>query len=53
VTPPVSSSGLLRAETVLPANAAHFKQILVTDETTSNPRTPGKQILRGTLTGLS
>jgi hypothetical protein len=52
VTPGVGSSGILQAETLLPSNAARFKQILVTDETSSQPRTPGKQILRGTLTGL-
>ncbi len=53
VTPGVSSNGVLQAESALPSNAAHFKQILVTDETTGNPRAPGKQILRGTLSGLS
>ncbi len=53
VTPAVGTSGVLQAETVLPPNAAHFKQILVTDETTSQPRAPGKLVLRGNLTGLS
>ncbi|MBV9424622.1 MAG: hypothetical protein JOZ98_17050 [Solirubrobacterales bacterium] len=53
VTPAVGTSGVLQAETVLPPNAARFKQILVTDETTSQPRAPGKQVLRGTLAGLS
>jgi hypothetical protein len=53
VNPPVTSRGVLQAERLLPSNAAHFKQILVTLETTSNPRTPGQLILEGTLTGLS
>lgn len=52
VSPAVTKSGVLQAESVLPANAGHFKQILLTDETTSNPRSPGKRILHGTLTGL-
>jgi hypothetical protein len=36
----------------LPTNASHFKQLLVTLETQSNPRTPGKIVLQGALTGV-
>jgi hypothetical protein len=37
----------------LPANASRYKQLLVTLETTSRPRQPGRIVLQGTLTGVS
>lgn len=52
VSPPVGANGILEAEAPLPSNAAHFKQILLTLETVAKPRTPGKQVLHGKLTGL-
>jgi hypothetical protein len=49
VSPAVGSSGVLRTAGGLPANASHYQKLLVTLETTSNPRSPGKIILEGNL----
>jgi hypothetical protein len=53
VNPGVGSNGRLSTAGGLPANAAHFKQLIVTVETQANPKTPGTIILQGNLTGLS
>jgi hypothetical protein len=37
----------------LPTDATHYKELIVTVETSANPKTPGPIILQGTLTGLS
>lgn len=43
----VGSSGRLETEGALPANAAHYKHMLVTLETQSKPKTPGPVVLEG------
>jgi hypothetical protein len=48
----VGKDGRLETTGPLPANAAHFKQLLITVETTDNPGQPGRVILRGRLTGV-
>jgi hypothetical protein len=52
VNPGVGSNGRLSTAGGLPANAAHYKQLIVTVESKANPKTPGTIILQGTLTGL-
>lgn len=52
VNPGVGKDGRLETTGPLPANAAHFKQLLITVETTDNPGQPGRVILRGRLTGV-
>ncbi len=52
VNPGVGSNGRLSTAGALPANASHFKQLLVTRETARNPSQPGTVILQGALTGL-
>jgi hypothetical protein len=53
VNPGVSKSGRLSTAGGLPANASHYKQLIVTLETQASPKTPGTIILQGALTGLS
>jgi len=53
VTPGVGKNGRLQTGGALPANAAHFKDVLLTLETQSNPKTPGTTVLEGQLKGLS
>ncbi len=50
VNPGVGTNGRLSTAGALPTNASHFKQLIVTLETQSNPKRPGKIILQGTLT---
>lgn len=52
VNPGVGANGRLSTAGGLPANASHFKQLIVTFETKASPKTPGKIILQGALTGL-
>jgi hypothetical protein len=52
VTPGVGSNGRLSTAGALPTNAAHFKQLLVTRENSSNPPQPGTIVLQGALTGV-
>jgi hypothetical protein len=49
VSPPVSSNGRLETVGKLPANAASFKDVLVTLETVAKPKGPGTIVLQGTL----
>jgi hypothetical protein len=49
VNPGVTTTKVLQTAGPLPANAAHFKQLLVTIETQSKPKAPGKIILQGAL----
>lgn len=49
VNPGVSSSGRLSTAGGLPTNAAHYKQLIVTRETTAHPTQPGTTILQGNL----
>ncbi len=52
VSPAVGSSGQLKTAGGLPSNASHFHRLIVTLETRSKPKTPGKIVLEGTLTQL-
>lgn len=52
VNPGVGSNGRLSTAGQLPANAAHYKQLLVTQETARNPSHPGTIVLQGALTGI-
>jgi hypothetical protein len=52
VNPGVGSNGRLSTAGGLPTNAAHYKQLIVTVETSAHPTTPGTIILQGNLTGL-
>jgi Sigma-70, region 4 len=51
--PVVGSNGKLAAAGALPTNASHFKQLIVTVETTKSPTTPGPIVMQGQVTGLS
>lgn len=51
VNPGVGKNGRLETTGPLPANAAHFRQLLITVETTDAPGQPGRVVLRGKLTG--
>lgn len=53
VSPGVGSSGKLQTEGPLPANASHFHHLIVTLESSPNPKTPGQIVLEGDLTGVS
>jgi hypothetical protein len=52
VNPGVGKNGRLETTGPLPTNASHFKQLLVTIETNTNPKSPGQIILQGNLTGV-
>jgi hypothetical protein len=52
VTPAVDKSGRLQTAGPLPKNASHFKQLIVTVETTGKPQAPGSIVLQGALSGL-
>jgi Sigma-70, region 4 len=47
VSPAVGKSGQLQVGSALPTNAGHFKQLLLTAETQSNPKAPGPIVLQG------
>jgi hypothetical protein len=47
VNPAVGKSGTLQVGTALPATAGRYKQLLLTLETQSNPKFPGKIVLQG------
>jgi len=54
VNPGVTGTGKLSTAGGLPPNAAHYKNLIVTLETSGQPKTPGTIILQGTLPpGLS
>ena len=52
VNPGVGKNGRLETTGPLPANPAHFRQLLITTETTVEPKQPGQVILQGNLTGV-
>jgi hypothetical protein len=52
VNPGVGKTGRLSTAGGLPSNASHYKQLIVTVETTASPKTPGTIILQGNLTRL-
>ena len=49
VNPGVKPDGKLQTAGVLPANASHYKQLLVTLETQAKPTAPGRIVLEGAL----
>ena len=52
VNPSVTKTGRLSTAGGLPTNASHYKELVVTVETTAAPKEPGSIILQGALTGL-
>jgi hypothetical protein len=52
VNPGVGKTGRLSTAGRLPTNASHYKQLIVTVETTASPKQPGTIILQGVLTKL-
>jgi len=52
VNPGVTSSGRLSTAGGLPANASHYKELIVTVETKAHPKTPGTIVLQGALNGV-
>ena len=52
VNPSVTKTGRLSTAGGLPANASHYKDLVVTVETSASPKEPGPIILQGALTGL-
>ena len=49
VNPAVGSTGRLSTAGALPSNASHYKQLIVTIETSATPKTPGQIVLSGPL----
>ncbi len=47
VSPAVGKNGQLQVGSPLPANASHYKKLLLTLETQSNPKSPGTIVLEG------
>ena len=47
--PAVKADGRMQAVGALPANAAHYQQMILTRETTARPTKPGTIVLTGTL----
>ena len=47
----VGKNGRLQTGGQLPANATHFKDLLLTVETQNNPKTPGPVVLEGSFVG--
>jgi hypothetical protein len=52
VNPGVGANGKLSTAGALPANAVHYKNLIVTLETQASPKAPGTIVLEGALTGL-
>lgn len=52
VNPGVGKTGRLSTAGALPTNASHYKQLIVTVETTASPKAPGTIVLQGNLTNL-
>jgi hypothetical protein len=52
VNPGVGSNGRLSTAGGLPSDAARYKELIVTLETTGTPKTPGTIVLRGALQGI-
>lgn len=52
VNPGVGSNGKLSTGGALPANAGHYRELLLTLETQSAPKTPGTIVLQGALKGV-
>jgi hypothetical protein len=52
VNPGVGKTGRLSTAGPLPSNASHYKQLIVTVETTGSPKVPGPIILQGAITKI-
>jgi len=52
VNPAVGKTGKLQVGTALPTNASHYKELLLTVETKSAPKTPGTVVLEGAFKGV-
>ncbi|HTU86200.1 MAG TPA: sigma-70 region 4 domain-containing protein [Solirubrobacteraceae bacterium] len=52
VNPAVGKTGKLQVGSGLPSNAGNYKELLLTLETSSNPKTPGQIILEGAFKGI-
>ena len=52
VNPAVGKTGKLEVGSALPANAGHYKELLLTLETQTAPKTPGTIVLQGPLKGV-
>jgi hypothetical protein len=52
VNPAVGKTGKLQVGTGLPTNAGNYKELLLTLETSSNPKTPGQIVLEGAFKGI-
>jgi hypothetical protein len=52
VNPAVGKTGKLQVGSGLPTNAGHYKELLLTLETASNPKTPGTIVLEGPFKGV-
>ena len=52
VNPAVGKTGKLQVGSGLPTNAGRYKELLLTLETSSNPKTPGQIILQGAFKGV-
>ena len=53
VNPGVTSTGKLSTAGKLPANAARYRELIVTTETQAHPRSPGPILLQGPVSGVS
>jgi hypothetical protein len=53
VNTPVGKNGKLQTEGALPTNAARYKNLLLTLETSATPKVPGQVVLQGALSGVS
>lgn len=52
VNPGVGKNGRLETTGPLPSNASRFKEVLVSLETSANPKSPGHIVLEGALSGV-
>jgi hypothetical protein len=52
VNPGVGKTGRLSTAGALPSNASRYKELILTEETTATPKTPGTIILEGNLSHL-
>jgi Sigma-70, region 4 len=52
VSPPVGKTGTLQVGSTLPTNAGRYKQLVLSLETQSAPKSPGTIVLQGPLSGV-
>jgi hypothetical protein len=52
VDPGVTANGKLSAAGPLPADASSYRELIITTETVPKPRTPGRIVLSGAISGL-